>query len=135
MLRFKAFKQFLKFTGKSSLNSYSMLFFSNNNVFAVFILMVSFFNPYSGLGGLVATLIAVIAANLIGFSKSQIESGIYTYSALLLGLGMGSFFVFNFGFWFLLIVVSIFTVMLSAVLTNKLGKQGLPALSLAFSIF
>ena len=132
MLKTNALKPFLLFTGKSFLNSYSMLFFSNNNVFAVFILIVSFFNPYSGLGGLVATLTAVIAANLIGFSKSQIESGIYTYSALLLGLGMGSFFVFNFGFWFLLILVCIFTVMLSAVLTNKLGKQGLPALSLAF---
>jgi len=134
MFQPKAITSSLQFIVKSVLNSYSMLFFSNNNIFAVFIVVVSFFNPYSGLGGLIATLTAVIAGNNIGFSKPQMESGIYTYSALLLGLGMGSFFVFNFGFWFLLLLVSIFTVMLSAVLTNKLGKQGLPALSLAFIV-
>lgn len=109
-----------------------MLFFSNQKLFGSLILVVSFFNPYTGLGGLAATMIAVLTCYLIGFSNESVKTGLYTYSALLLGLGMGTFFELNAGFWMLLPLAAILSVLLSAALIAKLGKSNLPALSLAF---
>jgi|CXWL01.1.fsa_nt_gi urea transporter len=109
-----------------------MIFFSNQKLFAVLILLVTFFNPYTGAGGLVATFVAVITAYAFGFSRLQVKSGFYTYSALLLGLGMGTFYELNTGFWILLCLTAVISVLLSAALIAKLGKSGLPALSLAF---
>ncbi|MGL6069076.1 MAG: urea transporter, partial [Sediminibacterium sp.] len=83
------------------LNSYAMLFFSNQKLFGALILIVSFFNPFTGIGGLSATIIAVIAAYGIGFSSDQVKTGFYTYSALLLGLGMGTFYELSMGYWLL----------------------------------
>lgn len=114
------------------LNSYAMLFFSNQKIFGALILIVSFFNPFTGIGGLSATIIAVIAAYGIGFSSDQVKTGFYTYSALLLGLGMGTFYELSMGYWLLLPLASLVAVLVSAALIAKLGKQNLPALSLSF---
>lgn len=114
------------------LNSYAMLFFSNRSGFALLVMLVSFFNPYTGLAGLMATLVAAVTAYFMGFSREQVKSGLYTYSALLLGLGMGTFYEFSGGFWLLLTLASILALLLSAALIARLGKSNLPALSLAF---
>ena len=109
-----------------------MLFFSTQKLFSTLIFIASFFNPYSGIGGLCATVIAIVCAYALGFSREQIKTGLYTYSALLLGLAMGTFYELNTAFWILLFLASIISVLLAAVLIDKLGKRGLPALSLAF---
>lgn len=109
-----------------------MLFFSNKKFFAIIVLLSSFINPYTGLAGFIATLIAVLSAYFIGFSREQVKTGLFTYSGLLAGLGMGTFYEFSLGFWILLLLASILSVMLSAAFIAKLGRSGLPALSLAF---
>lgn len=109
-----------------------MLFFSNKKFFAIIVLLSSFINPYTGLAGLIATLIAVLSAYFIGFSREQVKTGLFTYSGLLAGLGMGTFYEFGLGFWILLLLASVLSVMLSAAFIAKLGRSGLPALSLAF---
>lgn len=119
---------------QATLKSYSLLFFSNNNLFGFLVLAVTFFNVYAGLAGLVAALIAIITSQLIGFSKYQAASGFYSYNALLLGLGMGTFYNYNSGFWILLLLTSFASVLLSAVLKSMLGQKYLPSLSLAFII-
>jgi urea transporter len=108
-----------------------MLFFSNNKFFASVVLLTTFFNPYTGLAGFIASLVAVLVAYFIGFSREQVKSGLYTYSAVLVGLGMGTFYEFSAGFWILLALAAVFPV-LSAAFLAKLGKSNLPALSLAF---
>lgn len=123
---------FGQYTFNTVLNSYSMLFFSNRKFFAGIVMLVSFFNPYTGFAGFVATLIAALAAWFIGFSREQVRTGLYTYSGLLAGLGMGTFYEFSLGVWILLALAAIFSVMLSAALIAKLAKSNLPALSLAF---
>ncbi len=123
---------FGQYTFNTVLNSYSMLFFSNRKFFAGIVMLVSFFNPYTGFAGFVATLIAALTAWFIGFSREQVRTGLYTYSGLLAGLGMGTFYEFSLGFWILLALAAIFSVMLSAALIAKLAKSNLPALSLAF---
>ncbi len=123
---------FSRFIAHTVLNSYAMLFFSNRKVLAALILLVTFFNPYTGAAGFAATIIAAATAWFIGFSREQVKSGLYTYSGLLMGLGMGTFYEFSPGFWILLFIASVLSVLLSAALIAKLGKSNLPALSLAF---
>lgn len=117
---------------KALLNSYSVLFFSNNNIFAILLLLVSFFNPYAGLAGLVAVLIALILSYTTGLNKFFINKGTYSYNALIIGLGMGTFYNYNVAFFTLLAVVSIFSVILSVVLQNKLSAANLPFLTIPF---
>lgn len=133
-MKLKNIISFFNYIGNAVINSYSMLFFSNEKLFALLILVVSFFNPYTGLGGLSATIVSVITAYGIGFSRAQVKSGLYTYSALLLGLGMGAFYELSLGYWILLTLASIISVFISAVLIDKYGRKSLPALSLAFII-
>lgn len=109
-----------------------MLFFSRNKFFSALILSVSFFNPFTGLAGLAAAIIALLAAYFIGFDKAQIKTGLYTYSAILLGLGMGTFYEGSNAFWILLALAALLTLFISVALLAKLGKQQLPALSIGF---
>jgi urea transporter len=123
---------FLHFLQEALLNSYSMLFFSKHRVFAVLIMAVSFFNPYTGIGGFYAVLAGITFTSLIGLRREDVITGLYTYGTLLVGLGMGTFYELSMGYWVLLTFASLFSVLLSAVLIAHLGKHNLPALSLPF---
>ncbi len=118
--------------GKALLNSYSLLFFSNNKLFACLLLLVSFFNPYAGLTGVVAALLAIIFANFTGLNKISTLEGIYSYNALIIGMGMGAVYNFSMAFWLLLLVIVIFSVILSLLFQNLLGKYGMPFLTIPF---
>jgi urea transporter/murein DD-endopeptidase MepM/ murein hydrolase activator NlpD len=111
-----------------------MLFFSKNKIFALLILIVSFFTPFTGACGLAAVIIAILAAHALGFGKEQVQNGLLTYSVVLFGLGFGTNFEFGIAFAALLIVGSLLTLFISTVLNAMLNKRGLPALSLAFII-
>jgi urea transporter/murein DD-endopeptidase MepM/ murein hydrolase activator NlpD len=128
------FISFSKFIGEATLNSYGMLFFSKNKVFSLFILLVSFFTPFTGACGLAALLVALIASAALGFGKEQIKNGLLTYSVILFGLGFGTNFEMGTAFVILLVVGTLLTLFLSVVLNAILNKKGLPALSLAFII-
>ena len=114
---------------KALLNSYSVLFYSNNRLFALLLLVVSFFNPYAGITGLLSAITAIVLSNFTGLNKQSIQNGTYSYNSLILGIGMGSIFNFSAAFWLLLFTVVIFSVVLSVVLQSKLGKYGLPFLT------
>ncbi|HQR93204.1 MAG: hypothetical protein B7Y15_07915 [Bacteroidetes bacterium 24-39-8] len=129
-----AINSFLKHLGNAILNSYGMLFFSKNRLFASFILLVSFITPFAAACGLLAVIISLIAAEALGFNRAQTVDGLLTYSVVLFGLGLGSNFEFGTAFSILLIVGSLLTLFLSTVLNAILNKRGLPALSLAFII-
>ncbi len=74
------------------LNSYSVIFFFNNRWLAAVLMVVTFFNFFAGLSGLVAVLVTVFLANSMGFDKIQLKKGLYSFNALLAGLGMFTFF-------------------------------------------
>jgi urea transporter/murein DD-endopeptidase MepM/ murein hydrolase activator NlpD len=111
-----------------------MLFFSKNKVFALLILLVSFFTPFTGACGLFAVIVAIMAAHALGFGKEQLQNGLLTYSVVLFGLGFGTNFEFGIAFIALLVVGALLTFFISAALNAVLNKRGLPALSLAFII-
>lgn len=74
------------------LNSYSVIFFFNNHLMAAVLMMVTFFNFYAGLSGLLATSMAVSIAYAIHLDHFQLKKGLFSFNALLLGIGMGSFY-------------------------------------------
>lgn len=127
----KIFKHITPFT-KALLNSYAVLFFSNNRVFALLLLAVSFFNPYAGFAGIAAAMTAISLAYFTGLNQQNIQKGMYSYNALIIGIGMGTLFQFGAAFWLLLLSLVVFSVILSAVLQSVLGKHGLPFLTIPF---
>jgi len=118
----------------ATLNSYSVIFFFNNKLLASVLLLVSFFNFYAGLSGLIAVLITVLVANSMGFDKIMLKKGLYSFNALLTGMGMGTFFDPGIVFFSLLLPAALLTLILSVTLAGWLGKYGLPFLSIPFVI-
>ena len=116
----------------STLNSYAILFFSQNKIFGVILLIASFFNLSSGITGLLCTLFTVLVVTLLGFNKDTTYAGLYSFNALLLGIGFGTFFTFNYSFWLWLTVACLLVIIISINLTAFLGKYGLPILSIPF---
>jgi urea transporter/murein DD-endopeptidase MepM/ murein hydrolase activator NlpD len=118
----------------SVLNSYSVIFFFNNWLLAIVLLAVTFFNFFAGLSGLIAVVITVTVANSMGFDKIKLRQGIYSFNALLTGIGMGTFFEPGLTFFVLLLLASLFSLIISVILSGWLGKYGLPFLSIPFVI-
>jgi len=116
------------------LNSYAILFFSQNKIFGILLLLASMLNVTAGITGLCCTLFALLIVNLLGFNKETALTGLYSFNSLLLGIGFGTFFTFNPSFWLWLSVACILCIILSINLTAYLGKYGLPILSIPFVI-
>lgn len=114
------------------LNSYSQVFFSSNPVFAWIIVAVTFFDPYSGLSGLLSVLAANAVAWYAGFNKEKISRGYYGFNSLLVGLGLGIQFYFNNEFLLVLVFGSLLTLFLTLTLEGVIGKYHLPYLSVPF---
>jgi len=114
------------------LNSYSVIFFFNNKLLACVLMLVTFFNLFSGICGLIAVLIAVSIAYAMGFDKFQLKKGLFSFNALLVGIGMGTFFDPSPVFFSLLALAALLSLMLSVTLGGWLSKYNLPVLSMPF---
>ncbi len=116
----------------SVLNSYSQIFFSNSKIFAVILVVVSFFDLNAGVSGLIAVLTSNAAAYIIGFNREKITAGYYGFNSLLVGLGLGIYYQMQMEFLLILIFASAFTLFVTVVLEGVIGKYGLPYLSISF---
>ncbi len=114
------------------LNSYSQIFFSKNKVFALILVVVTFFDWLAGLSGLLAVIAVNGAALLIGYNREHISQGYYGFNSLLVGLGLGIYYQPGTGFFILLIFAALFTLFLTIWLENHFGKYGLPYLAWPF---
>ncbi|MBN3035700.1 MAG: urea transporter [Bacteroidales bacterium] len=114
------------------LNSYSQVFFSNNRIFALILLVVTFFDFNTGLAGLLAVLTANGTAYITGFNRANIRAGYYGFNSLLVGLGLGVYYSPGLGFYLVLLFASVFTLFVTVMLEGVVGKYGLPYLSLSF---
>ena len=122
------FPQFIS----SVVNSYTQVFFSNNRMFAILLVIVSFFDVWAGLSGLIAVMTTNITAYLVGFNRFNIKSGFYGFNPLLVGLGLGIFYQFGPEYLLVLIFASLFTLFFTVMLEGVIGKYGLPYLSVSF---
>jgi len=125
---------FSNFVLPATLNSYSVIFFFKNKLLAAVIMLITFFNFFAGLSGLVAVLVAILIANSMGFDKIQLRNGVYSFNALLTGIGMGTFFDPGWVFFSLLLLAALLTLILSVTFEGWLSKYGLPFLSIPFVI-
>ncbi len=116
----------------SILNSYSQVFFSNNKLFAVILLVVTFFDLNSGISGVFAVLVTNATAYLIGLNRHNIRAGYYGFNSLLVGLGLGIYYQMHIEFILILLFASIFTLFITVMLEGVIGKYGLPYLSISF---
>lgn len=116
----------------SVLNSYSQIFFSNSKIFAIILVVVSFFDLNAGVSGLIAVLVSNAAAYIIGFNREKITAGYYGFNSLLVGLGLGIYYQMQMEFLLILIFASAFTLFVTVAMEGIIGKYGLPYLSISF---
>ena len=116
------------------LNSYSQVFFSKHKVFAVILLVVTFFDPIAGISGLLSVITTNLASRLIGYSEEKAAGGYYGFNSLLVGLGIGIFYQPGIAFIFVVIFAALFTLFLTIWMEGYFGKYGLPYLSWPFLI-
>jgi urea transporter/murein DD-endopeptidase MepM/ murein hydrolase activator NlpD len=114
------------------LNSFSQVFFSVNKVFALVILLVTFFDFVAGISGLLAVIVTTTVGYGFGFDKHKIIKGFYGFNSLLVGLGLGIYFEPGLPLFFILILASVFTLFISVSLEGVIGKYALPYLSIPF---
>lgn len=85
----------IKFWSNTILHSYSQLFFSLNKLFAVILILVTFFDIKIGCVGFLSVILINIFAVIAGLNKQSVEQGIYGFNALLLGIVLGFTYQFN----------------------------------------
>lgn len=119
---------------KGVLNSYSQVFFSDNTWFAALLVAVTFFNPYAGIIGLIAVLVANLLAFKLGYNRELISKGFYGFNSLLVALGIGVFYEHSLALAAVVLISSVLCLFVSLSLQSIFGKYYLPILSLPFLI-
>lgn len=117
---------------ESLLHSYGQVFFSNHRGFSVILMVVSFFDFWAGLSGVIAVAATNIIAFLSGLNRKNIAAGTYGFNSLLVGLGLGVTFEPGLAFFVVLVFSALFSLLLTQALEGVIGKYGLPFLSLPF---
>ena len=120
----RSIQTFREIIWPATLNSYSVIFFLTDKVFALGLLLVTFLNFYAGLSGFIAALTSILIANIMGFDKMQLKKGLFSFNALLTGIGMGTFFDPGTVYFSLLLLASLLTLILSVTMGGWLGKYG-----------
>jgi len=116
------------------LNSYSQIFFSTHKGFALLILLVTFFDLYTGLFGFFSVLVAAVTGKLLAFSSGVMKKGLLGFNSLLIGLGLGVYYSPSVYLLVIVLLAALFTFFISVSLQGVIGKYGLPFLSVPFII-
>lgn len=114
--------------------AYSSLLFSKSLLLGVLLFLLSLVNPLVALSGTLAVLVSLAFAHLLKIDTKALSQGFYLYNSLLLGMGMGYLYLPTFSMFTMLIVLSIFTFLLSLLLSKIMLKKGLAILSIPFMI-
>ena len=115
-------------------NSYAVVFFSNNKLFGLLLLLASFIDPLAGMCGLIGVVAANLFSGLIGLNKEFIRKGYHGYDAMLVSSAIAHFYSFNTTVLLVIICVGIFSTLISFLVHGILHKYNLPSLSFPFLI-
>ncbi len=113
-------------------NSYAQVFFSDNRIFAIILMLVTFIDLYAGIMGLLSVVVTNLVGFILGFDRRIISKGLFGFNSLLVGLALGVFFKPDI---LLIIIVSlgaILTLLISVSMQGVIGKYTLPFLSIPF---
>lgn len=113
-------------------NSYGQVFFSDQRFFAGTLMVVTFFDLYAGLFGLLSVITTNLVGFLLGFDKKTISKGVFGFNSLLVGLGLGVYFEPNFQLVLVILMGAILTLLIAVSLQGVIGKYALPYLSIPF---
>lgn len=125
-------KEQLKYYRDALLGSYSQIFFTTHQWLGVILIVTSFIDPAVGLSGLICAGVNIALAQAIGFDRSMIRNGSYTYNALLTGLSLAVYFQFDFHFVLFLVVAAFLTLFITVWMASITSRFGLPFLSIPF---
>lgn len=112
--------------------SYSQIFFAENKILASILLVVSFIDGWAGLSGVIAVVTALVLAEILGYDKTTIQKGLFSFNSLLVGLGVGTYFSPAIETVLIIIIASSIAFFSTVFLMGILKKYGLPFLSLPF---
>jgi len=114
-------------------NSYSEIIFLQNPWAGLLILLLTFINPNLGMSGIIAVLCVFFFAKFLNMEDIFIDSGFYTYNALLIGLSIGYLFKIDALSIFYIFSSSLLTLIISIALSSFFGYYlKLPILSIPF---
>lgn len=116
------------------LNSYSIIFFLDNKVLALVVMLVTFFNFWAGFSGLISVVFTLFMGHALHLDKPTLRSGAYSFNALLIGIGLGTFFDPGFVFFSVLTLAAVLSLLISVTLGGWLFKHNLSYLSIPFVI-
>ena len=95
-------------------------------------MVVTFFDLYAGLLGLLSVIITNLAGFLLGFDKKIISKGVFGFNSLLVGLGLGVYFEPDLYLLLIIVMAAILTLLIAVSLQGVIGKYALPYLSIPF---
>lgn len=98
------------------------------------LLIVTFFNSFAGLTGLIAVSLSILFSKMAGPSNVADQPGLLHFNAILLGLGMGTFYNSGYAFWLILFIAVFFSLLFSTWLAERFYRKGTPFLSIPFII-
>lgn len=122
------------FFGEAILKSYSQVFFAESKILATILLFTSFLDWWIGLSGLIAALVSIALAQILGYDSITTQKGLFSFNSLLVGLGIGTYFLPGPEVILLLVIGSAFAFFATVLLMGVFAKYGLPFLSLPFLI-
>jgi urea transporter/murein DD-endopeptidase MepM/ murein hydrolase activator NlpD len=125
-------KNYILLFYRSTFNSYTAVYFSDNKLFALLLIGVTFISPQAGLSGLIAIVVSNLLAYLMGYNEFTISRGYYGFNSLLVGLGLGVTYDPGLAFYFLLVFASMLTLFITIAMEGVIGKYALPFLSVPF---
>jgi urea transporter len=112
--------------------SYSQIFFSSQKWLGALLLTITFLQPQTGLFGLAAAALSIWLGRWWGLNRSTIQTGYYSYNAMLVGLGIGSLYHYTHLLWFILVVMVALTLLTTAALSTWWGVKQIPVFSVPF---
>ncbi len=95
-------------------------------------MVVTFFDLYAGLFGLLSVVITNLVGFLLGFDKKIISKGVFGFNSLLVGLGLGVYFEPSLHLVLVILMGAILTLLIAVSLQGVIGKYALPYLSIPF---
>ncbi len=115
-------------------NSYGQVFFSDQRLFAVILMVITFFDLNAGALGLLSVVTTNLVGFLLGFDRKVISKGVFGFNSLLVGLGLGIYFKPDIHLILVIIIAAILTLLIAVTLQGVIGKYALPYLSIPFLI-
>lgn len=122
----------IKLFMKGIQNSYSQVFFSDNRIFALILVLVTFIDLFAGVMGLISVITTNLVGFMLGFDRRILSKGLFGFNSLLVGLALGIYFQPGILLVIIVILGAILTLLISVSMQGVIGKYALPHLSIPF---